>query len=180
MANASELLTKNNPANKEVEPKGNRMARVPMSVVVRKLEVPEIPGYHTHWIKESNIPRALQAWYEFAEFDEVPINQRNPGMDTEKSGNTDLGARVSIAAGIGADSKPERLYLMKLKEEYWSADRKKIDSRNAEVLQGIFKGEQILQEDGNSRPIDSLEYVSPEATYHKPALFSRKRKKSLT
>src|SRR5580698_9510041 len=85
--NASEILTKNNPANKTVEPKGNRRARVPMSVPLRKLEVPELAGYHLHWIAEANIGRALQAYYEFVEDREVPVNQRSPGTDTEVSGN---------------------------------------------------------------------------------------------
>ena len=80
-----------------------------MSVPLRKLEVPEIPGYHLHWVKEANLGRALAAYYEFVEDHEVPINQRCPGTDTEISGNTDLGSRISIAAGQGADGKPERL-----------------------------------------------------------------------
>lgn len=172
--NASEILEGNNPANKAVEPSGNRRARVPMSVAMRKLEVPEIPGYHTHWIKTSEIPRAIAAWYEFVDDDEVPINQRNPGVDTEISGNTDLGSRVSIAAGIGADDKPERLYLMKLKEEYWLKDRLAIDTRNANIMGAIFRGEKIISDSpvGTRRGDNSMDYVDMERT---KAVFSRKR-----
>ena len=83
MPNKSEILEPNNPANKTVEPTGNRRVRIPMSVPLRRLEVPEIDGYHCHWIKESNIPRALQAFYEFVNDHEVPINQR--GIATEKA-----------------------------------------------------------------------------------------------
>lgn len=175
--NASELLESNNPANDAVEPKGNRRARIPMSVAMRKLEVPEIPGYHLHWIKESNVPRAKAAYYEFVEDHEVPINQRNPGMDTELSGNTDLGARVSIAAGIGADSKPERLFLMKLAEEYWIEDRAKIDGRNASMMGQIFRGEKILDKDEVSADIKSTRYVDMDLTSEKRALFQRRRGK---
>jgi hypothetical protein len=176
-SNASEVLAPNNPANKDVEPKGNRRARVPMSVPVRKLETPAIEGYHTHWVKESNIPRALQAWYEFVEIDEVPLNQRNPGIDTAHSGSTDLGNRVSIAAGVGADGRPERQYLMKLKEEHWLEDREKIDGRNATVMEAIFRGEKIIDKDEVSNATKETRYVDKERTYYRPALFNRKRPK---
>lgn len=176
--NASEVLEGANPANVKQESKGNRRARVPMSVAMRKLEVPEIPGYHTHWIKESNIPRALAAYYEFVEDREVPINQRNPGLDTEISGNTDLGARVSIAAGIGADSKPERLYLMKLAEEFWIEDRAKIDGRNASMMGQIFRGEKIIDKDEVSNDVKTHRYVDMERTRERRALFSRPRAKA--
>jgi hypothetical protein len=176
--NASEILEGANPANLTQESKGNRKARVPMSVAMRKLEVPEIAGYHLHWIKESNIPRALAAYYEFVEDREVPINQRNPGMDTEQSGNTDLGSRVSIAAGIGGDNKPERLYLMKLSEEYWLEDRAKIDDRNASMMGQIFRGEKILDKDEVAKDVKETRYVDMERTRERRALFSRPRKKA--
>jgi hypothetical protein len=178
MSNASDVLTKNNPANPTVEPKGNRAARIPMSVPMRKLEVPEISGYHLHWIKESNIPRALGAWYEFVDFDEVPVNQRGVGTDTQITGNTDLGSRISISAGIGADSKPERLYLMKLAEEHWLEDRRKIDERNANQLSGIFRGEKILDKAEVNPDIAETRYVDKDRTYEKRALFQRRRQKA--
>jgi hypothetical protein len=175
MPNASEILTPNNPANSTVEPKGNRRARVPMSVPMRKLEVPEISGYHLHWIKESNVSRAIQAYYEFVEFDEVPVNQRNVGTDTEISGNTDLGSHVSIAAGMGADGRPERLILMKLQEQYWLEDRAAIDGRNASVMGAIFRGEKIIGSERDKPDDEGTRYVDPERTR---ALFSRRRAKA--
>jgi hypothetical protein len=176
MANPSEMLEPNNPANKMPEPQGNRRTRVPMSVPVRKLETPEIPGYHPHWVKEEYIPRALQAWYEFVDFDEIPhINQRNPGIDTSLSGSTDLGNRISIASGIGHDGRPERQYLMKLKEEYWLEDKEKIDTRNAAIMETIFRGEKILDKGEVSGSTKETRYVDKERTYYRPALFNRKR-----
>jgi hypothetical protein len=176
--NASEMLEGQNPANDKPETKGNRRARIPMSVAMRKLETPQIPGYHTHWIKTSNIPRALAAWYEFVEDFEVPqINQRNPGINTEISGNTDLGSRVSIAAGIGADDKPERLYLMKLPEDLWLEDRAKIDGRNASMMGQIFRGEKILDKDEVSDSVKDTRYVDMKRTKERRALFSRPRQK---
>ncbi len=174
MTNASEMLEPNNPANATVEPKGNRAMRIPMSVPMRKLEVPEIPGYHSHWIKESNIPRALQAWYEFVEFDEVPINQRGVGTDTEITGNTDLGSRVSIQAGVGADGRAERLVLMKLREDLWLEDRAKIDGRHAAMMGQIFRGEKIIGTERDNAEDQGSRYVDPDRTR---ALFNRRRAK---
>jgi hypothetical protein len=178
--NASEMLTPNNPANSDVEPKGNRRARIPMSVPFRKLEAPEIPGYHTHWARESDLPRFIQAWYEFVEPSDVPgslvLNQKNPSVDTALSGNTDLGNRISVAAGRG-EHGPERLYLMKLKEELWLEDRAQIDGRNATLLGQIFRGEKILDKDQVSPDIEKHRYVREGTAMHLPALFNRKRAK---
>lgn len=179
MSNASDILTPNNPANAEVEPKRNRANRVPMSVPSRKLETPEIPGYHSHWIKESNVPRALQAWYEFVSYDEVPVNQRGFATSMDVTGNTDLGSQVSISAGIGADGRPERLILMKLAEDLWLADRKAIDERNASIVGSIFRGEKIIDKDQVSADVSETRYVKREETSFRPALFQRRRKKSV-
>jgi hypothetical protein len=176
--NASEILEGSNPANQASESKGNRRTRIPMSVAMRRLEVPELAGYHLHWIKESNIPRALAAFYEFVDYNEVPVNQRNPGIDTEISGNTDLGARVSVAAGMGPNDKPERLYLMKLAEDYWLEDRAKIDSRNAEMMGQIFQGEKIMDKDEVSDDVRSTRYVDMQRTRGPRALLNRKRAKA--
>ena len=177
--NASELLEgPANPANEKVESKGNRRARIPMSVVTGKLEVPEIPGYHLHWIKTSNISQALAAYYEFVEDGDVPVNQRNPGIDTTVSGNTDLGARISIAAGMGENNQPERLYLMKLAEEYWIEDRTKIDERNASMMGQIFRGEKIIDKSEVSNSIKQTRYVDMDRTKGPAPLFFRRRAKA--
>jgi hypothetical protein len=177
MSNAGEILKPNNPANSSPEPKGERAARIPMSVPLRKLEVPEIPGYHTHWIKESNIPRALQAYYTFVGQDEVPVNQRNPGTDTTVSGNTDLGSQVSIMAGTDGSGKPERLVLMKLEEQYWQEDRAKIDRRNASVMESVFRGEKIIGDESQAGGNLDRRYVDTQRTHVSPALFNRRRAK---
>jgi hypothetical protein len=167
------------PAQATTAPERARRKRVPMSVPVRCLEVPEIPGYHLHWIKESNIPRAIAAYYQFVDDNEVPVNHRNPGTDSSVSGSTDLGARISINAGLGANGQTERLFLMKLAEEYWLEDRAAIDNRNSQIMTQIFRGEKIL--DPEDHPVDAkteaTRYVDLERTHEKRPLFSRPRKK---
>ena len=174
MANASDTVKPNNPANATPHAKGDRK-RIPMSVPRRKFEVPDIPGYHLHWIKESNIPRALAAFYEFVDYNEVPTNQLNVGMDTDSSGSTDLGSRISLVSGTANDGRPERSYLMKLKEEYWLQDRELIDGREAERLGQIFRGEKIIGSEKDNAVDQGTRYVDRERT---KALFNRPRRKA--
>jgi hypothetical protein len=102
--------------------------RIPFSAPTLKLAVPEIPGFHLHWFigSPSRIQRAIQAGYEFVDPSEVQVNNHLLGSNPLTSGNTDLGSRVSIVAGgedIGADGQATRLYLMKIKEEWWQQDQ---------------------------------------------------------
>jgi hypothetical protein len=173
MANASDTVTPTNVANRAVEAKGQRR-RIPMSVPRRRLETPEIPGYHLHWFKESNIPQALDAWYEFVDSREVPVNQRNVGNSSDMTGNQDLGSGIRINAGIGADGKNEQLVLMKLKEELWLEDRAAIDKANAERLGQVFRGEKILGAEPDNED-SGTRYVDRERT---KALFNRRRAKA--
>ena len=100
--------------------------RIPMSVPVQKLEVPDIPGYHLHWFRgdAARIQRALQGGYEFVDSTETEVNSTQLGGDSTESGNTDMGSRVSVIAGddIGQDGQPARLILMKIREELHQED----------------------------------------------------------
>ena len=129
-------------------------------------------GYHLHWFLEKNVPRALQAAYEFVDFHEIPINQTGVGSDVSSSGSADLGDRVRVLSGVSEQSHPEYLVLMKLPIEYWLEDRKKIDEVNAARLAPIFRGEKILDSDEHqvSRDDQELRYV-------KTALFNRPTRK---
>jgi hypothetical protein len=144
---------------------GNRK-RIPMSVPLQRLEVPEIPGYHLHWFLEKNIPRALQAAYEFVSSDEVPVNQMGVGTHGSISGSADLGSRVTVHSGVSELAKPEYLTLMKLKNEFWEEDRKAIDAKNAGLMSGIFRDEQI--QDSPNNPVSGqdqdLRYVKTART----------------
>jgi len=146
--------------------------RIPMSVPIRKLEVPEMPGWHLHWFLEKNVPRALQAGYEFVDFNEVPTNQTGLGNDVRSSGSADLGDRVRVLSGVTENSHPEYLVLMKLPEEFWLEDRRKIDEINAARMGVIFRGEKILDSEDLKVSSDdqALRYV-------KTALFNRPTRK---
>ena len=154
-----------------------RQARIPMSVPVRKLEVPEIPGMHPHWFLESNIPRAIQAGYEFVERGAVPIHTHSLGSSPNIDGNQDLGSRISIADGPNAQGMPQSLVLMAIEEELWREDLAKIGERNAAIMGSIFRGEKILEGPGDPQTADdrALRYVDKERT---KAIFNRPTRKS--
>ena len=145
--------------------------RVPMSVPQRKLETPEIPGHHLHWFVDRNIPRALQAGYEFVTDREVPINQFGVATDKSISGNADLGSQIRIVGGTAENGGVEYLTLMKLREEWWTEDRKDLEKRNASVLSAIFKDEQVIGSDKVSAEDRGQSYV-------KQALFNRPTRKA--
>lgn len=142
--------------------------RVPMSAPVSRLAVPEIPGYHLHWFlgEPSRIQRALNAGYEWVSPGEVAINDRGLGTDG-MDGNTDMGSRVSVIAGgdVGADLQPQRLYLMKLKEELWREDQKTLEgegSRLENVRQSLLAGR--IGADGQSRTDQAQVYLDQRRT----------------
>jgi hypothetical protein len=131
------------PANERVTSTEAR-SRIPMSLPVQKLAVPEIPGFHLHWMRgdAARIMQAQRAGYSFVTQDEVELANTGIANDTDNSGNTDMGTRVSIVSGGDVDSggQPERLYLMKLREEFWEEDQKVLADRNESIAQTLRGG----------------------------------------
>jgi hypothetical protein len=153
-----------NPANKTPEAPGARR-RIPMSVPLRRLQVPEIPGYHPYWFNEDQVPRAIQGGYEFVEWNEVPVNQRSVATSLDVSGNQDLGSRIRVVSGLGGDNKPIPLVLMKIKREWYEEDRALIAQSNAKQIKGIFRGERILGAEQASAEDQERMYVKKDMTH---------------
>lgn len=179
-ANAAKL----NPANAVGKPVEERK-RVPMTLPMLKLEVPEIPGYHLHWMRGTpdRIAQAEKAGYEFVDESEVDINNTSLGGDATKSGNTDLGSRVSQIAGeeIGADGQPIRLILMKQKLEWYEEDQKILQRRNDSIadtlLAGMQSGTVGGQDQGEMTADVAQRYVDSKRTKI-PDLFKRKQRRA--
>lgn len=152
--------------------------RVPMSVPVSKLAVPDMPGWHLHWFNGTpdRIQRALDAGYTYVEDIEVKPNAVGLGQDSALSGNTDMGSRVSIVAGkdIGGDGQPVRLVLMKIKQEWWEEDQKLVEQRNDLVADSIKGQTSFTQGPGGTAPDsrDGQRYVSKDRT-RLPELFTK-------
>lgn len=123
--------------------------RIPMSLPVQKLAVPDIPGYHSHWMRgdAQRINQALRAGYTFVTPDEVQMNDFGLANGPDDSGNHDMGSRVSHIAGTAADGKAETLYLMKLPLSLWEADQKVLGERQEQVAATI-RGEKGFSEGG--------------------------------
>ena len=160
------------PADATNIPSVTERTRIPMSVPLARLAVQEIPGYHLHWFNGTadRISRALQAGYEYVEQEEVLMNSQSLGSDPAIDGNTDLGTRVShIAGGVDDNGQPSRLYLMKLKEEWWQADQKALTSEGSRLegvrkglLGGILGGEKQSPEDQAQTYLDKTRTKIPD------------------
>jgi len=138
--------------------------RVPMSSGQQKLSVPEIPGFHLHWMRGTpdRLQAALQGGYEFVSLEETRQTNLTLGGDAKKSGNTDMGTRVSHISGGDAivDGQPERLYLMKIREEWWQEDEKNRISHSDNIRQALNRGL-----DTEANPSDtSNRYVGKQTT----------------
>ena len=137
-----------NPAN-EQSTKIAEKTRIPMSVPNQKLAVPDLPGYHCHWMlgTASRLAQAKRAGYTFVEDDEIDVMNFDIAGDPESSGNTDMGSKVSMVAG--SDSAPGgdavRLYLMKLPLELWELDQRKIADRQ-ELTAAALRGDANIEQ----------------------------------
>ena len=127
-----------NPANSRVTEDN----RIPMSLPQLMLQVPEIEGYVMHWFADrpGRISRALAAGYEFVQPDEVKINNFGLAADLMESGNTDLGTRVSVHGGRGENGGSERLYLMKVRQEWYDKDMTLREEASDKVVQALRQG----------------------------------------
>ena len=182
----SELTT--NPAN-EVGVNVAERKRIPMTLPVQRLSTPEISGYFLYWMRGTpeRIAQAERAGYEFVDYSEVNINNVSIGGDAAKSGNTDMGSRVSTLAsptGDGSDhvgGQPLRLFLMKQKWEWHLEDQAILEARNdniADTLTSAYRSGTIGVSDPKSgeTPDDvQHRYVDQKRT-RIPDIFKRKRK----
>lgn len=149
--------------------------RIPLSVPRRKLECTPIPGFVLYWFKDSNVPAAIQGGYDFVENNEVVLNQSNPANPSDSSGNTDLGSRVTVIGDrIGERGVPERLVLMKIREDWWREDRALLDNENAAIIESVFGQNTIL---GAERGDHSQSYVRTAIASGRGALLNRGLKK---
>ena len=101
----------------------------------RKFEIPGMVGdflqikgvwYRIHVFRGTpdRLAYALEGGYEFCSADELHINGVGIGDDALKSGNTDMGSRVSVVAGgeLTSDNQALRLYVMKKRRDWYEED----------------------------------------------------------
>jgi hypothetical protein len=133
-----------NPANL---PAKRDTSRIPMSVPLQKLQVPDKPGWHRHWMlgTPSRIAQAQRAGYRFVDADDADVVSSGIADGAGAHGSTDMGSRVSIVAGsdIGGDGQEQRLYLMEIPEELWQEDQKLLEERNEQIAATIRGGGEV-------------------------------------
>lgn len=167
-----------NPADGKVSTRERK--RIPMSLPRQQLQVPTIPGYVTYWMRGTpdRLVQAQSAGYEFVTSTEVNLNNFDLGGDASKSGNTDMGTRVSVLASrsgtgeVSADGQPLRLYLMKLKEEWAREDQQALDERSAATVRALTGG--AIGADKDAATDRSKRYVDHKRT-SLPDFFKPKR-----
>ena len=137
-----------NPAN-ERSTSVNEDNRISMSLPQMMLEVPAIEGYVMHWFADrpGRISRAAAAGYEFVKPDEVRINNFGLAADVLDSGNSDLGTRVSVHGGVGESGASERLYLMKVKKEWYDKDMELREQHSDRVVKSLRQGQTGAEKD---------------------------------
>lgn len=172
-----EAIRSEGPANSLISAfeRGDRI-RVPMSVPQQKLAVPDIPGYHLHWMADrvGRIMQALNAGYEYVNQEEVHVNNLGFADDKYQNGSTDLGTRISVVGGAGEAGQVLRLYLMKIREEWWREDQAKLSKRSASVMEVIKKTGIREGPDGSKVDAENT-YVKADIT---PSMFPGRKSMS--
>lgn len=158
-----------NPANSRVVTAENR---VPMSLPLQKLDMPKIPGFHTHWMRSdpSRILQATRAGYTFVtqeDLDEIGavVHNFDTAGDASASGNSDMGSRISVLSGNEQDAngRPVRLVLMKLPQAWRDADMK-AQAEKADATVNALRSEQgVSQEEAAKRQHDTSNRYRGEA-----------------
>lgn len=139
-----------------VSPEEKRAAartRRPMGVPRKKLEVPEIKGYHVHVINDTagRLQAALDGGYEFVEPQDAP----GFGSGDVVPGNSDLGKRVSRIVGKNGDGSPLRAYVMKIRLEWYDEDQKRKDAVNDKTDEAI-RGGQVNRKPKDGRYVSTI------------------------
>lgn len=118
--------------------------RISMALPALTLEVPEIPGYVMHWFADrpGRVSRALRGGYEFVDPDEVRINNFGLADDLNSTGNTDMGSRISVHGGTDEKGASQRLYLMKIKKEWYDRDMTLREEASDRVVESLRAGKQ--------------------------------------
>lgn len=161
------------PANKAPDSAARR--RIPMSTPRQKLSVPEIPGYHLHWMRGTpeRIQQALEGGYEFVDAKETSTNNFSLGGNATKEGSTDMGTRVSVLAGgddLGEGGQPLRLYLMKIREE-WHQEDTLAQGEHSERLRAALRAGKMGAEKDTSPGDTAARYVGQQTS---PNMFTPK------
>jgi len=163
-----------NPANSGPITEANRVS---MNLPTAKLAVPPIPGFHLHWFRNEagRLERAQKAGYEFVEEEEVTLVGGVLGSDTAESRNTDMGSRVSmVAGGTNRNGEPTRLYLMKIREDWWKKDQTARDDSSQRFVDTLFGRETFQRSTMGDAHVGAKNTYLDRSRSKMPEFFKRK------
>ena len=134
-------------------------SRVPMSSPKAKLNVPELAGFHLHWLNDdgNRIPQAIDGGYSFVNQGETIVNSSDLAGQSVGEG-TDLGSRISVWVGKKEDGSALRAYLMKIPNEFYREDQNMLQARVDNIHGAMHRGKQSV--DGESEADRRQRYVS--------------------
>lgn len=116
---------------------------VPMGAKVGRLKVPEKPGWHRHWFRNEpgRIERAMQAGYRFVDSEEISMIPQQLGGSVEQGGSTDLGSKVSVAAGgYGDNGQALRLFLMECPMHLYERAKSMLQADTDNTVEALAAG----------------------------------------
>lgn len=168
------MSQESNPANAP-EISSERRTRIPMSVPQQKLVIPEIPGFHLHWMlgTPERLAQAKRAGYVFVEHGEVEAVETGLANDALGDGSSDMGSQVSVVAG-GTDGagQPVRLVLMKLKQEWWDEDQRALEAKSDALIDSLRAGRIDAGQAGELQSDRQKRYVDAHRTSN---MFTKRR-----
>lgn len=178
-AAAKAKMSGQNPAQAPGKTVGERK-RIPLSVPQRKLEVPDIPGYHLRWFRgtKQRINQALQAGYMFVTPDEVQLNNVAIGGDAAKAGNAAMDDKVSVIEGGDTEGgQAVHMILMKQSLAHKREDDRILQDRNdsiADTLTANFRQGTVAAGAQGELPVDVQNRYVDRSRTKIPDMFKRK------
>lgn len=166
-----------NPANEKATVVTGRR-RIPLTTPRLKLETPKIEGFVCQWFADrpGRLQQAQDAAWEFVSPDEIQVNNNSLAGDVARDGNTDLGNRISLHAGVHENGQGMRLYLMKIRQQYWDEDQKELADRSEQVAATIRGAGDVNGNPHEAQGDASLRYVKGAPRRKSaPNIFTRKR-----
>lgn len=137
-------LTVNKGSVDAPRPQVTRDTRIPMTGGRLSLQCDQRPGYHRHWMRGTpdRLAQALAAGYTFVESDSANLMDSSLGSSGDHTQGTDLGSRISKAAGsgMGPNGQYLRLYLMEMPEEFHKDDMKFQDDQQRKMRGAMRSG----------------------------------------
>lgn len=168
------MSQESNPASAP-EKVSERRTRIPMSVPHQKLTVPDIPGFHLHWMlgTTERLAQAKRAGYVFVERGEVEVGEWGLASDPDGDGSSDMGSQISlVAGGLDGGGQPVRLVLMKLKQEWWDEDQKAREAQSDALIDSLRAGRIDATQAGEHQSDRQKRYVDAHRTSN---MFTKRR-----